>query len=232
MYKYGDCFLDVEADIYYKIKNGISSFEKEIKISKTEYKNIRYIFDSVKLDFPETFYVADFGIKALRNSESIILIPNYLFSEKQANEISASLKKRAQRILKPAIHFNEIQAVDFVRKWIFQNVEYQMVNKSYSHEIYGVLSHGIGVCEGIAKTVKYMLSLLDIDSVVVIGSENEQNVRHAWNLINVYGKYKHFDITFDMSRVKRQLSPIYSLMNDKEIYKDHNRSIYKIPECL
>ena len=220
----------IEAEIYDEIKEGLLSLKKEIKVPRLEYRRIFEIYSMVKLDFPEIFY-ADSPSYSLRNgSDSIIVIPKYLFSNKQIASIKESLFVRLERVLRTARSLDTIKAVEFVRDFIFLNAKYDKLEKNYSHEIYGVLSNGIGVCEGIAKTVKFMLDSLGIESVVAIGSENEENLRHAWNMISVYGKMRHFDFTFDLARREKGLKAVYSNMTDEMIFRDHNKPVFILPQ--
>jgi transglutaminase/protease-like cytokinesis protein 3 len=110
-------------------------------------------------------------------------------------------------------------------------VVYEKLTRHYSHEIYGVLFHGIGVCEGIAKTVKTMLSRLGVESIVVLGDTAESGLRHAWNVVWLYGKPRHYDFTFDLSRHNGGKKPIYQNLTDEQIFRDHEPSVFPIPNC-
>lgn len=56
---------------------------------------------------------------------------------------------------------------------LFQkNVVYDKLKKQYSHEIMGPLGQGVGVCEGIAKSVKILCDKLQIPALVVISENN------------------------------------------------------------
>ena len=81
-----------------------------------------------------------------------------------------------------------------VHDFICQGVCYDKLKKPYSHEIIGLLGEGVGVCEGIAKTVKILCDALGIWCMIAISEANpEKNIkyRHAWNIIRAEGKYCH-----------------------------------------
>lgn len=62
-----------------------------------------------------------------------------------------------------------------------------------SHEMYGALAKRVAVCDGYAKAYKYLLAQVGIDSTVVRSAEMD----HAWNILNLGGRYFHADVTWD-----------------------------------
>ena len=65
---------------------------------------------------------------------------------------------------------------------------YDKLKKPYSHEIIGPLGHGVGVCEGIAKSVKVLCDALGIWCIIVISEANPEKkikYRHAWNIVKI-----------------------------------------------
>lgn len=220
-----------EAEAYDGIRDGVLSLEREIRVPRMEYRTAADILAKVKLDDPGIFWVRGHSVSFRAGAEHMNLSPEYIFPVKQIPEMKKQLGIRLDRLLRPAYDLDPVRAVGFVRSFIFNNVKYEKVGKSYSHEIYGILSHGIGVCEGIAKTVKLMLDRLSVGSVVAVGSENDENIRHAWNLIELHGRMRHYDMTYDLSRMNAGLKPVYAGMTDDMIYKDHNRPVYELPEC-
>ncbi len=219
-----------EYTAYTEILDGLLSLSGGIRVPKMEYKRISDIFAMVKLDRPEIFYVSGHSFRSPVGAGYTEVIPEYHFPVKKIPELQNAISSRADRILRQAVSLDEVKAVSFVSKWILENTVYEKLERQYSHEIYGVLSHGIGVCEGISKTVKYFLDKLGIDSLVVIGEANSENVRHAWNMISLHGKMRHYDLTFDLSRRTKGLKPIYSALTAEQIFKDHNKSVYEIPK--
>ena len=83
-----------------------------------------------------------------------------------------------------------------------QNIHYDKLKKSYSHGIImaGCLGQGVGVCEGIAKSVKVLCDALGIWCMIAIcGNNPEKGIkyRHTWNIVKINGTYYHLDATFD-----------------------------------
>ena len=97
------------------------------------------------------------------------------------------------------------------------------------------MGQGVGVCEGIAKTVKILCDALNIWCIIAISDNNpEKNIkyRHAWNVIRIGGKYYHLDATFDNSLGKEEIVRYdYVNLSDSQIFRDHEPVIWKVPSC-
>lgn len=220
-----------ERRAYETLLNGMLSFEKEVAVPKMTYKRIGEISELVRLDDPMIFYVSGTSYRSSIVSDSVTVVIEYSFDKNDIKSMTSGLKKRIDRILCKVYDLDDIQKLTYIRNWILNSVTYEKLKRQYSHEIYGVLSHGIGVCEGIAKTVKVMCDALEIPAVIVIGKEDSNGVRHAWNIISLYGKERHYDFTFDLSLKESGLKPKYWSMTDEQIYRDHSAPVYQIPVC-
>ena len=117
-------------------------------------------------------------------------------------------------------------------------MKYDKLYKNYAHEVIGPLCHGIGVCEGIAKTAKLLFDAVGIESIVVIGKERKEKdglsgVRHAWNIVRIGGRTYHFDATFDNSLTRSGVRRYdYYNLSDEAIAADHRESVYAVPPCV
>ena len=68
--------------------------------------------------------------------------------------------------------------------------------------IIGPLGHGVGVCEGIAKSVKILCDALGIWCMIALcGNNPEKGIkyRHTWNIVKIGKTCYHLDATFDNS---------------------------------
>jgi hypothetical protein len=122
----------------------------------------------------------------------------------------------------------------YIHDFMCENVTYDKLKKQYSHEILGPLGQGVGVCEGIAKSVKILCDQLSIPCIVVISENNPDKrikYRHAWNVIRIKGVWYHLDATFNNSLGKKEVRYDYFNLDDKSIFKDHEPVIYKVPAC-
>jgi hypothetical protein len=160
--------------------------------------------------------------------------PVYLFEKNKIKEHQLAMNARVEKLVREIRDKSDWEKEQYIHDFICENVTYDKLKKQYSHEIIGPLGHGVGVCEGIAKTVKILCDKLLIPCIVVISENNpEKNIkyRHAWNIIRINGKWHHLDATFDNTLGKKEVRYDYFNLDDKSIFKDHESIIYKVPEC-
>ena len=79
---------------------------------------------------------------------------------------------RVEKLIRPAQKLSEWEKEKYVHDFICENIRYDKLKKSYSHEIIGPLGQGVGVCEGIAKAVKVLLDALGVWCVIAICGNN------------------------------------------------------------
>ncbi len=92
------------------------------------------------------------------------------------------------------------------------------------YTVYGALVWGYTVCEGYARTMKYLCKELGIECLIVTGtSKNEQ---HMWNMVRLDNEWYHIDSTWNDPGLdgdgnpKTPLHPYFNV-TDEVILKDH-----------
>ena len=124
----------------------------------------------------------------------------------------------------------------YVHDFICQNVRYDKLKKSYSHEIIGPLGQGVGVCEGIAKSVKVLLDALGVWNVIAIcGNNPEKGYQippHLEYCEDRRDSCYHLDVTFDNSLWEtKKFGMITSTWMIKTFSRDHEPLIAPAPSC-
>lgn len=108
------------------------------------------------------------------------------------------MRKEIKRQLEGYSNFEKIKQV---HDWLIQNVEYDVnlvAEEPYS--ILGPLTEGKAVCEGYARTFKYIMDELEIPCVLVSGegtNSSGETESHAWNYVELNGKWYAVDVTWD-----------------------------------
>ena len=131
---------------------------------------------------------------------------------------------------------NTVQDIRMVHNYLVDNISY---DSTISHEniynIYGALVNGEAVCEGYARSFKYLMDGLGIPCVLVIGTGTNsegQTEDHAWNYVEVDGKWYAVDTTWDDPIIKgngtipSNVKYKYFLKGEQEFNKDHTPSGY------
>ncbi len=124
--------------------------------------------------------------------------------------------------------YNQIREV---HDFIVENTEYdETVSKSNIYNIYGTLINKEAVCEGYAKTFKYILDRLNIPCIIACGigqNSKGQTESHAWNYVKLNDVWYAVDATWDdpviigNGSVTNEMRYHYFLKGSNTFFKDH-----------
>ena len=225
----------IEQKTYYAMKEGLKQIAPSFSVPLLDGKRLADIYFMVRMDCPEIFYSVKFRYRYYKEADNAELIPEYLFPKAKIIEHRKAMEARVKKLARQAEKLSEKEKELFIHDFICQNVYYDKLKKAYSHEIIGPLGQGVGVCEGIAKSVKVLCDALGIWCIIALCDNNPEKgikYRHMWNVVRIDGKYYHLDATFDNSLSKNGVIRYdYFNLNDGQIFKDHEPVIYKIPVC-
>ena len=141
----------------------------------------------------------EFQIPALEGEEL-----QYLFDKKKICEHQKAMTARVEKLIRLAQKLSEWEKEKYVHDFICENIRYDKLKKSYSHEIIGPLGQGVGVCEGIAKAVKVLLDALGVWCVIAICGNNPETSEIRYDYFN---------------------------LDDSQIFRDHEPLIAPAPHC-
>ena len=162
------------------------------------------------------------------------LLPEYLFDKAKIRAHQQAVTARLARLTRPLEGKTEAEKELAVHDFILENVRYDKLKKPYSHEILGPMTQGVGVCEGIAKTVKALCDQLGLWCIVALSEADPARgikYRHAWNVVRVGGRYYHLDATFDNSLQRGEMRYDYFNLDDGRIFRDHEPLVLPVPAC-
>lgn len=220
---------------YNAIKAGLQSLASSFPVPLLENRELTDVFMKVRLDHPQLFYAGTFKYRYYPDGSNAEMIPEYLFEKGKIKDHQKALQARVEKLARPMQKATDMEKLLYIHDFICQNVHYDKLKKQYSHEIIGPLGHGVGVCEGIAKSVKILCDALNIWCVIALSENNPEKgvkYRHAWNIVKVDKKYYHIDCTFDNSLGNPdEIRYDYFLLNDKQMFRDHERLVWKMPAC-
>lgn len=220
--------------IYHVIKSGLESLTQSFDVPRIDGTELSDIFYKLRLDCPEIFYASTFRYSFYDNATLVKIKPVYLFEKNKIKDHQLAMKARVEKLTRVIKDKSDWEKELYIHDFICENVTYDKLKKQYSHEIIGPLGQGVGVCEGIAKSVKVLCDQLSIPCIVAISDNNpDKNIkyRHAWNVIKINGSWYHLDATFDNTLGKKEVRYDYFNLDDKNIFKDHEPVIYKVPAC-
>ena len=128
---------------------------------------------------------------------------------------------------------NAYDDIRMVHDYLVENIEYDTtVSQSNIYNVYGALVNGRAVCEGYARSFKYLMDKLGIPCILVIGTGTNsqgQTENHAWNYVQLNGTWYAIDCTWDdpvssTGYVSQSSRYRYFLKGSNEFLQDHTPS--------
>ena len=220
--------------VYDALRAGFDALSPAIRVPRLEGAALSDAYNALKLDEPLLFFVVGFTYRFYPQADHVEVAPEYLFDKGKIKSHRAAVQTRIERLTRPLQGKSELQKEQAIHDFILENVRYDKLKKSYSHEIIGPLTQGVGVCEGIAKTVKALCDAVNLPCIVALSEaapERGVRYRHAWNIITVEGKTYHVDATFDNSLQRGCKRYDYFNLDDKHIFRDHETLVFPVPPC-
>lgn len=242
-----------------KEKDNMDSGNREIPLPSSlgklyEYENgealvnqtYQNAIDAFRMDYVDLFYVdttklylmTTITTRALKKTYNIKLakgenVENYFldnFLEKEDVKEAIEYVKGMAEAFKQSTTGSEYEQIKFVHDWLVNSVEYdQTLSKKNNANIYGTLKDKEAICEGYARTFKYILDKLEIPCVLVsgIGTDKEgKSERHMWNYVLLEGNWYAVDCTWDDPIVTggkqtNKMKYQYFLKGAESFQKDH-----------
>ena len=231
-----------EQSSYQAMQAGLQAFAPSFPVPLLENRALTDVFMKLRLDCPQLFYAGTFQYRYYPDSRNAELIPAYLFEKGKLKEHQKALQARVEKLVRPVAKCGDEEKLLYIHDFICENIHYDKLKKPYSHEIIGPLGQGVGVCEGIAKSVKVLCDALGVWCVIAIcGNNPEKGIkyRHTWNIVRIGGQYYHLDATFDNTLGKHQgnaeapgeIRYDYFNLGDKAVFRDHEPLIAPAPGC-
>lgn len=224
-----------QQEAYRNMQAGFEQISSEFQVRRLDNRELSDVFFLLRLDHPELFYISSFQYRYSQESQYVKLIPEYMFEKKKIREHQKALEGRIGRLVRQMKDMSPEEKEMFIHDFICDNVTYDKLKKQYSHEIIGPLQQGVGVCEGIAKTVKILCDQTGMECIVAISQANPEagvRYRHAWNVIKLGKSWYHLDATFDNSLGRYGTKRFdYFDLDDKKVFEDHQPLMYPVPSC-
>ena len=219
---------------YHAMQQGVLALADEIQLPRIPAEELYDVFFRLRLDHPEIFWVVSYRYRYYQDSPNIIFVPEYLFEKNKIREHQKAMQSRVEKLARSAAKFTEWEKEKYIHDFICENITYDKLKKPYSHEIIGPMTQGVGVCEGIAKTVKALCDAVGVECIIALSEANPERgvrYRHTWNILTIDGKRYHLDATFDNSLQRGVKRYDYFNLDDRHIFLDHEKLVLPVPAC-
>lgn len=224
-----------EKTAYNKIYTAMQNYEPTVTINRFREMDVLELMTAINLDNPHLFFV-DFNYQLQSDGFDRTIILNYIYNKSETAVLNEKIKKVCNKILSKVTGKTEFAKELSLHDILVRNVLYDDVAKkdilkfhARSNTILGVLFCKKAVCEGIAKTFKFLLNALNIKCVVVKGKamddltgREDSDIFHAWNIVKIDGNPYHVDLTWDINMsAKNIVCHEYFNLTDRDIGIDH-----------
>lgn len=137
----------------------------------------------------------------LSNGENASYLDDNFNSQSIINNQLLSLEAMRSEICRQLQNYSTIDKVRQVHNWLIENVEYDVdLSTDEPYSIIGALTEGEAVCEGYARSFKYIMDGLGVPCVLISGigtNSDGETESHAWNYVQIEGKWYAIDVTWD-----------------------------------
>lgn len=235
---YRQCLSVVEQKAYDCLEYGLLRKDKLITLNGITSDQVNKIYNIFRYDVPLVFYVKKLTYRCSLTSKLVEVKPDYRFDQQKIDDTFLALIGKLESVKKACDNLCDLRKELLIHDYFCGNDYYDLSFKDSSFECVGPLLFGKGVCEGISKASKLLFDYVGMKSIVVSGNSTSElnaggsNTSHAWNIVNVDGKFYHLDITFDLT-VKDDKCIRYDYFNltNDEITDDHAYQIKEFPNC-
>ncbi len=202
----------------YKIELGttFSNLLKQENGSDLLEKYYQSALEAYNYDNPDVFYLTPnkmyLNIETTTKGQNVSYnvyidcgdLPNY-FSDDFSNEEEVRrainlVEEKKNEILQNKTG-NIHQDIKKIHDYLVNTIEYdRTISKDNIYNIYGALINKECVCEGYARSFKYLLDDLGIPCLMVIGTATNSEGKtesHAWNYVQVNNVWYAMDVTWD-----------------------------------
>ena len=162
------------------------------------------------------------------SSESGVLSAGFE-NQEYINNTRTTLEGIKGEIIKACKDKTTKDQIRIVHDYLVDTIEYDGDAGSNIYNIYGALVSRKSVCEGYARTFKYILDDLGIPCIIVCGvgtNTNGETEKHAWNYVYLNNNWYAVDVTWDDpiitgGKMNDTIKYAYFLKGSEEFFKDH-----------
>ena len=214
--------------------NAINAFDTTVKIEytgniSTVEKDISAIFNSFDSTF-ETMYAVGtldrlkYSYTGTASKLTITMSISYHTDKAKETYVTNEVKRITSKII--SSNMTDVEKVKAVNDFVVKNTTYSTNTTASAHSVYAVLTEKKGVCQGYALLAYRLLKEAGLNAYYVTGIAG--GGAHAWNLVQVGGKWYHLDTTWNdptftesSNQSDNHIQYKYFLVPDSIIKADH-----------
>ena len=119
-----------EKTAYEQMKAGFEALAQSVRVARLESERLAEVYLRLKLDEPLLFYVTGYSYRFYPDSESVELLPEYLFEKGKIRTHQQAVSTRIQRLIRPLQGKSQREKELAIHDFILDNVRYDKLKKS------------------------------------------------------------------------------------------------------
>ena len=216
---YYNQLTDKQKRAYIQIKEGCEKYQEKISFDAVEVKDYEIVLYALKCDHPEFYWLNYSGKYMQKNKKVYKHIFKFDDDPKITSEkIKAEANTIVEKVNKEKSTYDKIRCI---HNELIKLVKYKRNKRD--QEIRSVFLDKETVCNGYAEAFLYLCKLCNINCGYARG--RSLNESHAWNIVEINGKYFWVDVTWDGSdsndNNRDKLNYVYFCVSDKRFKKTH-----------
>lgn len=212
--------------------------------SETLNNSFQLSINALTFDNPELFYLdvtkiyllTEITTRAFSKTYKVAIGGNgnsYLSDDFSNSEIARNSIEMVEQcknaIIDGCRDLDTVEKIRYVNNYLVDNTEYDMNAGGNIYNIYGTLIGKRAVCEGYARSCKYILDDLGIPCIIACGigkNSTGATESHAWNYVQVDGNWYALDVTWNdpiitNGRMTDAIRYEYFLNGANKFFADH-----------
>ncbi len=197
--------------------------------------------DLFYLDVTKLYLLTEVTTRAFSKKYEVTIGPNeesYLSKAFPTEQVVTSainmIEQEKNNLINQCQNKNTVEKIKIVHDYLVDNTEYDLEAGENIYNVYGTLIDKKSVCEGYARSFKYIMDDLNIPCIIAcgIGKNSEGKAEsHAWNYVQIDEQWYAIDVTWDdpvitgpgyLSEAKKQESKYeYYLNGSNKFFEDH-----------
>ena len=226
--------------VYDQMLAAILDYQEKVNLATMDTELMKDAYQALNCDYGGLFWTDGYVFTTYMLGEEPISLefsPTYIMEKSEKDAIQGQVDAVVDEWLGGiSIQDSDYEKAKYVFATLIERVDYVEGSKD-NQNILSVFLHGETVCHGYACATQYLLRQLGIPSLIITGTANNQ--AHAWNIVELDGKYYHMDTTWGNStylnteqQEAKYVNYNFLCMTDEEIGRTHQVQMgFVLPEC-
>lgn len=226
---------------YDRIVAGVESRADTINLKDSDHPlkdtELEEVLSYYVADYPQHFWLGKEFLYSMNAATYVVydFRPKYVIDASDLAQAKTNWNNAVKEILKDITSsVSEYDREKLIHDRLAAKVVYDLT-APHAYTAYGALVEGRAVCEGYARAFQYLCYQAGLQCLLVSGTSVNASTGkpegHAWNVVQIDGKYYHLDLTWDDQESK--IFYAYFNLTDDMIKDDHTIGAenYPLPTC-